>query len=107
MLTFTSPTQGTVLQIGRDGAISNTPTPPQNFELKGTFSGASWIPAYCGGELTVTYTNPPVPGPVTATYAYTSSQSGTVLTLTNIAGTYSGGLTDGFVQTNVIRLEQQ
>ena len=112
LIAFTSQTQGTFFQIGRFQALNTpSPTPPQILENQGTFSlasgGSGWIPAYCGGELTVTFINPPNPGPLTQTYAYTSTNSGKNLSLTYISGTFQGGLQDYLVSTGTIRLEQQ
>jgi hypothetical protein len=110
VLSFTSPTQGTLLQLVRS-EFANNPLVPPAYVITGNFvlasGGYGWIPAYCSGELTVTWTNPPVPGPITQTFAYTSTNSGAVLSLVAISGTYSGGLTDGIVTTNSLRLEKQ
>lgn len=110
VVSFTSPTQGTLVQLARGEAANSSSVPPAS-EIAGNFvlasGGYGWIPAYCSGELTVTWTNPPVPGPITQTFAYTSTNSGAVLSLVLISGTYSGGLTDGVVTTNTLRLEKQ
>ena len=86
-------------------------TPQITTQEKGTFSlasgGLGWVPALCGGELTVTFINPTSPGPLTATYAYTSTDGGKTLSLTYISGTWQGGPLDHFVSTGTIRLEQQ
>jgi hypothetical protein len=110
VVSFTSPTQGTVVQLVRSEFANNPVVPPAAL-ITGNFvlvsGGNGWIPAYCSGEVTVTWTNPPVPGPITETFAYTSTNSGAVLSLVAISGTYSGGLTDGIVTTNSLRLEKQ
>jgi hypothetical protein len=108
-ITFTSPTTGTMFSINRVGPVTQTPTPPQTIELQATFPApnttVSWVPQYCGGELTVAYTNPAA-GAVTQTFVYTVINDGAVVTLNNISGVYSGNLVDGFVTTFVTRLER-
>lgn len=112
VLTFTSPTQGSLFQFFRFGSLGTNPPPPGWIQLSGTFpaqgTNVTWYPApYCLGVMTIAYTNPPNPGPLTTTFVFTSSQSGQILTLTYVAGTFSGGLTDNSVGTNTLVLRQQ